>query len=115
MQEWVASKKTYICRFGVMGMLLSYYLDEAFAPEYLALPAAVSSEGILRQYDDLAWYYAARLQSSGATIPYPAGKPAVGVGTQQDNPEGARKLPDRRRAEEEYLKDCSGGGGGINN
>lgn len=68
-QEWVASKKTYICRFGV-GMLLSYYLDEAFAPEYLALPAAVSSE---EYYVNMmiAWYYATALAKQWeSTIPY---------------------------------------------
>lgn len=68
-QEWVASKKTYICRFGV-GMLLSYYLDEAFAPEYLALPVAVSSE---EYYVNMmiAWYYATALAKQWeSTIPY---------------------------------------------
>ena len=68
-QEWVASKKTYICRFGV-GMLLSYYLDEAFAPEYLVLPAAVSSE---EYYVNMmiAWYYATALAKQWeSTIPY---------------------------------------------
>lgn len=69
MQEWVASKKTYICRFGV-GMLLSYYLDETFAPEYLALPAAVSSE---EYYVNMmiTWYYATALAKQWeSTIPY---------------------------------------------
>ena len=66
---WVASKETYICRFGV-GMLLSYYLDDAFAPEYLTLPAAISSE---EYYVNMmiAWYYATALAKQWeSTIPY---------------------------------------------
>ena len=68
-KEWVASKETYICRFGV-GMLLSYYLDDAFAPEYLTLPAAISSE---EYYVNMmiAWYYATALAKQWeSTIPY---------------------------------------------
>lgn len=68
-REWTASKETYTCRFGI-GMLLSYYLDEAFAPEYLALPAAVSSD---EYYVNMmaAWYYATALAKQWkSTIPY---------------------------------------------
>ena len=68
-RKWIASKETYTCRFGV-GMLLSYYLDDVFAPEYLALPAAISSE---EYYVNMmiAWYYATALAKQWeSTIPY---------------------------------------------
>ena len=68
-REWVTSKETYTCRFGV-GMLLAYYLDDAFSAEYLALPATISSE---EYYVNMmiAWYYATALAKQWeSTIPY---------------------------------------------
>lgn len=42
-RRWMASRHTYTIRFG-MGMLMRYYLDEAFKPEYLEWVAVVQSE-----------------------------------------------------------------------
>ena len=56
---WVDSKETYTVRFGV-NMLMKYYLDEAFLPEYPELVASIQSE----EYNVkmvAAWYFATAL------------------------------------------------------
>lgn len=68
-KEWIASPETYTCRFGI-DMLMTYYLDTDFAPEYLALPAAVESEEYYVRMM-VAWYYATALAKQwDAAIPY---------------------------------------------
>lgn len=67
--EWSDSEKTYTCRFG-MGMLMKYFLDEDFRPEYLEIPAGVKSE---EYYVNMmiAWFFATALVKQWeATIPY---------------------------------------------
>ena len=56
---WSASEHTYTCRFG-MEMLMSFYLDEDFRPEYLEIPAQVQSE---EYYVNMmiAWFFATAL------------------------------------------------------
>lgn len=56
---WIASEHTYMVRFGI-GMLMSFYLDEAFEPEYLQMAASVKSE---EYYINMmiAWYFATAL------------------------------------------------------
>ena len=56
---WILSGHTYTCRFG-MGMLMRWFLDDDFCPEYLELPAAVRSE---EYYVNMmrAWYFATAL------------------------------------------------------
>ena len=58
-RRWMASGKVYTVRFGIE-MLLSHYLDEDFAPEYLDSVAAVESE---EYYVNMmiAWYFATAL------------------------------------------------------
>ncbi|MDD4851209.1 MAG: DNA alkylation repair protein [Gemmiger sp.] len=66
---WLASGKTYTVRYGI-GMLMHFYLDEAFQPEYLALVAAVRSE---EYYVNMmvAWYFATALAKQyTAALPY---------------------------------------------
>lgn len=68
-KEWISSNKTYTCRFGI-DMLMTYYLDEKYKPEYLALPASVNSD---EYYVNMmiAWYYATALSKRwDDTIPY---------------------------------------------
>ncbi len=50
-KEWLASDHEYTVRFGI-GMLLSFYLDRAFQPEYLTWVASLHRQGILCQHDD---------------------------------------------------------------
>ena len=58
-QVWLASEHTYTIRFG-MGMLMSFYLDEAFQPEYLQMVGEVRSQ---EYYVNMmiAWYFATAL------------------------------------------------------
>ncbi len=68
-EEWLASNNTYMVRFAI-GMLLKYYLDEAFEPQYLERVAAVKSEEYYIQMM-IAWYFATALAKQyDATIPY---------------------------------------------
>ncbi len=68
-KQWIPSQKPYICRFG-MEMLMRWFLDEDFKPEYLKMPAAVRSE---EYYVNMmtAWFFATALAKQwDATIPY---------------------------------------------
>ena len=58
-KEWIASDKTYTVRFGI-GMLMSHFLDDDFAPEYMEIVAAVKSD---EYYINMmiAWYFATAL------------------------------------------------------
>jgi len=42
-QEWIQDEKPYTKRVGML-LLMKFYLDEEFKPEYLDLPAAIRSE-----------------------------------------------------------------------
>lgn len=66
---WIASGETYTIRFGI-NMLMKYYLDEAFLPEYAELVASVNSE---EYYVKMvaAWYFATALAKQyEAVLPY---------------------------------------------
>lgn len=68
-KEWSKSKHTYTCRFGIK-MLMSFYLDDGFKKEYLAIPATIHSD---EYYINMmiAWYYATALAKQwDDTIPY---------------------------------------------
>lgn len=59
----------YTARYGI-GMLMRYYLDDAFRPEYLAWVAAVHSE---EYYVNMmrAWYFATALaKQPAAALPW---------------------------------------------
>lgn len=68
-EEWMASEHVYTIRFGI-GMLMSFYLDAAFKPEYLERVAQIRS----REYYVnmmIAWYFATALAKQyDATLPY---------------------------------------------
>lgn len=66
---WIGSKETYVCRFG-MEMLMTFYLEEHFKPEYLKWVAEVQSE---EYYINMmrAWYFATALAKQyEETLPY---------------------------------------------
>lgn len=68
-KEWSASEKTYTCRFGIE-MLMSYFLDDDFKPEYLEIPASVNSEEYYVKMM-IAWFFATALAKEwDATIKY---------------------------------------------
>ena len=68
-RNWIASGETYTVRYGI-GMLMNFYLNDDFQPEYLKLAAEVRSE---EYYVNMmiAWYFATALAKQWeATIPY---------------------------------------------
>ncbi len=66
---WIASGDTYTIRFGV-NMLMKYYLDEAFLPEYPELVASIQSEEYYVKMV-IAWYFATALAKQyDAVLPY---------------------------------------------
>jgi 3-methyladenine DNA glycosylase AlkD len=68
-RRWLASGQTYTVRFGI-GMLMRYYLGEAFVPEYLAWTAAVPT-GEYYLHMMVAWYFATALAKQwDAALPY---------------------------------------------
>lgn len=58
-RKWIRSKETYTVRFAI-GMLMGFYLDDAFRPEYPEMVAKVRSE---EYYVNMmtAWYFATAL------------------------------------------------------
>lgn len=66
---WIASGETYTVRFGV-NILMKYFLDEAFLPEYPALVASIRSEEYYVKMV-VAWYFATALAKQyDAVLPY---------------------------------------------
>lgn len=66
---WIRSDETYTIRFA-MNMLMRFYLDEEFQPEYLEMVASVHSE---EYYVNMmiAWYFATALAKQyETTLPY---------------------------------------------
>lgn len=64
-KEWSASEKTYTCRFG-LEILMSYFLDDDFKPEYLEIPASINSEEYYVRMM-IAWFFATALSKQWDT------------------------------------------------
>lgn len=67
--RWIASDDVYTIRFGI-GMLMTFFLDEEFMPEYLDIVASVESD---EYYINMmrAWYFATALAKQyDAAVPY---------------------------------------------
>lgn len=66
---WLKSDHTYTIRFGI-GMLMRFYLDDAFSEEYPELVAGVCSEEYYVRMM-VAWYFATALAKQyDAVVPY---------------------------------------------
>lgn len=66
---WISSGDTYTIRFGI-NMLMKYYLEDAFSPEYAELVASISSEEYYVKMG-VAWYFATALAKQYEVIlPY---------------------------------------------
>lgn len=66
---WLNSDREYTVRFAI-GMLMSFYLDDAFLPEMPALVAAIRSEEYYIRMI-IAWYFATGLaKKRAAFMPY---------------------------------------------
>ena len=69
LERWIGSGRTYTVRFG-LGMLMSFYLDGEFRPEYLDLAAGVRWEAYYVKMM-VAWYFATALAKQyAAALPY---------------------------------------------
>ena len=68
-RRWIASGETYTVRFGIR-MLMAFFLDAAFKPEYPALVASVESgEYYVKMM--AAWYFATALAKQyEAALPF---------------------------------------------
>lgn len=68
-RKWMRSKHTYTKRFGI-GMLMRYFLDEAFRPEYLEWVASIKSEEYYIRMMQ-AWFFATALAKQwDSSLPY---------------------------------------------
>lgn len=68
-QRWLASDAPYTVRFGIE-MLMTYYLDEYFTPEYPQWVASIQS-GEYYVNMMIAWYFATALAKQwAAVVPY---------------------------------------------
>ena len=68
-EEWICSDHTYTVRFAI-GMLMRFYLDDAFSPRYPEMVASVRSEEYYVKMM-VAWYFATALaKQRDAVIPY---------------------------------------------
>lgn len=68
-KEWSASDKTFTCRFG-LEMLMSYFLDNDFKPDYLEITTSVHSEEYYARMM-IAWFFATALAKQwDASIKY---------------------------------------------
>lgn len=68
-KAWMASEETYTIRFGIE-MLMRFYLDEEFLPEYLEMVADIQTEEYYVQMM-IAWYFATALaKQPEAALPY---------------------------------------------
>lgn len=72
-RSWMGAEHTYMVRFGI-GVLMGFYLDEAFRPEYLSWAAELRSE---EYYINMmtAWFFATALAKQyDAALPYIEGE-----------------------------------------
>ena len=68
-KQWIPSDHPYTCRFG-MGMLMRWFLDEDFRPEYLEMPSAVRSEEYYVNMMTARFFATALAKQWDAAIPY---------------------------------------------
>ena len=101
-KQWIRSDRTYTCRFG-LGVLMAYFLDDDFSPEYLELAASIKSQEYYINMM-LAWYFATALAKQwDAALPYLTENrlsPWVHNKTIQKARESYRITPEQK----EYLK-----------
>lgn len=72
-RKWLQSERVYTVRFAI-GMLMQFYLEEHFKPEYIEMVASVTSDQYYINME-IAWYMATALAKQWeVTIPYIEGK-----------------------------------------
>ena len=99
-RRWIASDKTYTIRYG-LGMLMRYYLDDQFRPEYLAWAAGVQSEEYYVRMM-VAWYFATALakqpEAAWPWVARPRLSPWVRAKAVQKALESRRISPEQKQA-----------------
>ena len=99
-RRWIGSGQTYTVRYG-LGMLMRYYLDGAFRPEYLAWAGAVRSEEYYVRMM-VAWYFATALAKQPAAawpwVAEPRLDPWVRAKAVQKALESRRITPEQKQA-----------------
>ncbi len=98
-RRWLGSDQVYTVRYGI-GMLMRYYLDDAFRPEYLAWVAAVHRRGILSQYDASVVFATALAKQPAAALPWLTEK-RLDVWTHNKTIQKAvesRRIPEQKQA-----------------
>lgn len=101
-KQWIPSEHTYTCRFG-MEMLMRWFLDEDFRPEYLKMPASVRS-GEYYVNMMIAWFFATALAKQwDAAIPY-LEKQVLDLWTHNKTIQKARESFRITQEQKEYLK-----------
>nr|WP_296438151.1 DNA alkylation repair protein [uncultured Acetatifactor sp.] len=101
-RRWISSTETYTIRFGI-GMLMRFYLDEAFRPEYPEWVAEIRSE---EYYVNMmrAWYFATALAKQyEAVLPFLEGK-RLDAWTHNKAIQKARESNRVTAEQKEYLK-----------
>ena len=99
-RRWIASDQTYTIRYG-LGMLMRYYLDQHFRPEYLAWAGSVTSEEYYVQMM-VAWYFATALakqpRAAWPWVAEPRLSPWVRAKAVQKALESRRITPEQKQA-----------------
>ena len=97
-RRWIGSQQTYTVRYG-MGMLMRYYLDEAFRPEYLDWAGKVQSEEYYVRMM-AAWFFATALaKQPQAALALAGPAPSGPLGAGQGGAEGPGEPPHHPGAE----------------
>ena len=97
-RRWLDSGEAYTVRYG-MEMLMRYYLDDAFRPEYLEWVADVRSTELLYQYDAGMVFCHSTGKAAGCRAAVAHRKAAGSVDPQQSHPESGGKPPHSARNE----------------
>lgn len=99
-RRWMGSDRVYTVRYG-LGMLMRYYLDDGFRPEYLEWAGAVDSEEYYVRMM-VAWFFATALaKQPGAAWPWvaePRLSPWVRAKAIQKALESRRITPEQKQA-----------------
>ena len=98
--SWLGASHPYTVRFG-LGMLLKFYLDEAFEPRYLEWAARVDSREYYVQMM-VAWYFATALakqpRAAWPWVAEPRLSPWVRAKAVQKALESRRITPEQKQA-----------------
>ena len=91
-RRWLGSDQVYTVRYGI-GMLMRYYLDDAFRPGISGLGGGGAQRGILCQYDAGMVFCHCTGKAAGSGTAVADRKAAGRVDAQQDHSESGGKLP----------------------